>query len=90
VEGFVVHHRAGLAAYVNRCPHRGTPLDLWPNEFLDAEGEALVCATHGARYHPLSGGCLGGPCTGRGLVALRVRVERDQVVVECPEGLANP
>jgi nitrite reductase/ring-hydroxylating ferredoxin subunit len=85
VEGFVVRHRAGLAAYANRCAHLGTPLDLWPNEFLSADGETLVCATHGALYHPLSGECLAGPCAGRGLVPLRVRVEGDQVVVECPE-----
>lgn len=90
VEGFVVHHGAGLAAWVNRCAHLGTPLDLWPNEFLSADGEALVCATHGALYHPLSGRCLAGPCAGRGLTALPVRVEGDRVVVECPEAPADP
>jgi nitrite reductase/ring-hydroxylating ferredoxin subunit len=31
----------------------------------------LICSTHGAMYLP-SGRCVGGPCSGRGLVPLSV------------------
>jgi len=34
VEGFIVNHGGEYHAYVNRCPHVGTPLDLWPNDFF--------------------------------------------------------
>ena len=34
VEGFIVNVNGSYHAYVNRCPHAGTSLDLWPNEFL--------------------------------------------------------
>jgi nitrite reductase/ring-hydroxylating ferredoxin subunit len=32
----------------------------------------LICSTHGAMYLPDSGRCVGGPCSGRGLVPLAV------------------
>ena len=64
MEGFVVNHGGAYHAYVNRCPHVGTPLDLWPNEFYSEDGRELVCATHGALYEPTTGRCTAGPCVG--------------------------
>ena len=46
VDGFVVNHDGACYAYVNRCAHVGTPLDLWPNEFLSEDGRTIICATH--------------------------------------------
>lgn len=84
LEGFLVNHGGGLHAYVNRCPHVGTPLDLWPNEFFTDDGRALVCATHGAIYEPATGRCTAGPCAGDALTALPVRRDGDVIVVACP------
>jgi nitrite reductase/ring-hydroxylating ferredoxin subunit len=84
VEAFVVAHDGDYFAYVNRCPHLGTPLDLWPNEFLSEDGRCLVCATHGAIYDPASGLCTAGPCVGDVLTALPLRRDRDDIVVTCP------
>jgi nitrite reductase/ring-hydroxylating ferredoxin subunit len=84
MEAFVVHHDAGYAAYVNRCPHVGTPLDLWPNEFLSEDGQTLVCATHGALFEPRTGRCTDGPCAGDALTPLPVRVDGEAIVVACP------
>jgi nitrite reductase/ring-hydroxylating ferredoxin subunit len=84
VDGFVVHHETGYAAYVNRCPHVGTPLDLWPNEFLDEGGREFVCSTHGATFQPSTGLCTGGPCVGDRLTPLPARLEGDTLVVSCP------
>jgi len=83
VEGFVVHHEAGYAAYVNRCPHVGTPLDLWPNEFLGEDGREFVCSTHGATFEPASGLCTAGPCAGDRLTPLPARLDGDTLVVSC-------
>ena len=41
-------------------------------EFFDLSGLYLICSTHGATYLPESGRCVAGPCSGRGLVRLRV------------------
>jgi nitrite reductase/ring-hydroxylating ferredoxin subunit len=84
VEGFVVNHDGAYHAYVNRCPHVGTPLDLWPNEFYAEDGRELVCATHGALYEPTTGACTAGPCAGDALARLPLRRDGDTLVVGCP------
>lgn len=67
MEIFVVHKAGQFSAYLNQCPHRGMPLEWRPDEFLDDEGEHIICATHGALFAIEDGACLGGPCRGRGL-----------------------
>ena len=84
VHGFVVNHDGELRAYVNRCPHVGTPLDLWENEFLSEDARHIVCATHGAVFEPGSGRCVAGPCTGDALSVLPLRLDGDDIVVTCP------
>jgi nitrite reductase/ring-hydroxylating ferredoxin subunit len=84
VEAFVVNVGGRFHAYVNRCVHQGTPLDLWPNDFFTEDGRLLICATHGALYTPETGACAGGPCHGGALTALPVRVEAGRVIVTVP------
>jgi nitrite reductase/ring-hydroxylating ferredoxin subunit len=73
--GLIIHVTAeGPRAFVNRCPHQGTPLHVVADHFLDAEGEHFVCSTHGARFRITDGVCVSGPCLGAGLAALPVRV----------------
>jgi nitrite reductase/ring-hydroxylating ferredoxin subunit len=81
VDAFVVRVGDDFHAYVNRCPHVGAPLDLWPNEFLSEDGSLVVCATHGAVFEPGTGACVGGPCVGDRLTRLRVRRDGDRIVV---------
>ena len=81
VDAFLVNWEGEHHAYVNRCPHAGTTLDLWPNEFFTEDGRHLICATHGAVFGPDTGVCVEGPCPGARLPRLRVDREGDQVVV---------
>ena len=85
LDGFVVNHGGAYHAYVNRCPHVGTPLDLWPNEFLSEDGTVFVCSTHGALFDPATGRCTAGPCAGDRLTRLPLRRDGDDVIVCCPE-----
>ena len=83
MNGFVVNHDGTVHAYVNRCPHGGTPLDLWENEFLSEDARLIVCATHGAIFEPGSGRCTAGPCAGDALTTLPVTSEDGVIVVRC-------
>jgi nitrite reductase/ring-hydroxylating ferredoxin subunit len=65
-------------AYLNRCSHVAMELDWQPNSVFDASGQWLLCASHGAAYHPETGECAAGPCRG-GLVKILLS-ERDGVV----------
>ena len=75
----------GYHAYVNSCPHVGTPLDLWPNEFLSEDASVFVCSTHGALFEPTTGSCTAGPCAGDELTRLALHHVGDDVVVSCPD-----
>ena len=73
---FVVRYDGAPRAFLNQCGHVPVELDWQEGEFFDDSRLYLICATHGALYHPASGACVGGRCAGRGLIPLPV-VERD-------------
>ena len=84
IDGFIVNVDGGYHAYVNRCPHAGSALDLWPNEFMTDDGRFLTCSTHGAIFERHTGLCIEGPCPGAHLDLLTVHVDGACVVVRCP------
>ena len=69
---FVIRHPQGIAAYINRCAHLALELDWDRGVFFDLDQRYLICATHGALYTADTGECVGGPCEGSGLEALKV------------------
>jgi len=75
VEGFVVRRDGECFAYVNSCPHTGSPLDWVEHQFLDLDGELIQCAVHDARFLIDTGECVLGPCPGASLEPLPIRVE---------------
>ncbi len=83
VQSIVVVRRGdAVYGYVNRCPHTGVTLDWLPDQFLDAEGELIVCATHGALFRIEDGYCVGGPCAGDSLRPVPLRVEDGEVLLQ--------
>lgn len=68
-----------VVAYLNRCAHVPVEMDWQPGQFLDADRAFIVCSIHGAIYDPTQGRCLGGPCNGKRLQALRVTEADGQV-----------
>ena len=82
VPAFAVRYKGQVYAYLNRCGHIAMELDWKPGKFFDAEGEYLLCSTHGALYAPDSGACRGGPCRGTGLTRLRAFEENGRVLIE--------
>lgn len=78
VRVFAIRRGDTLWAYVNSCPHRGTPLDWRPHEFLDRERRHIVCATHGAVFQVEDGVCIAGPCPGDQLAPVPLEREGDR------------
>ena len=79
VAGFLVRHDNQVYAYLNRCPHTGSPLDWVEHQFLDADGAFIQCATHDARFVIDSGECVFGPCPGENLSKLTVAIQNEAV-----------
>lgn len=84
LDGFVVNVGGVFHAYVNRCPHAGTSLDLTRPGFLGEDGQYIVCSRHGAVFTPETGLCVEGPCPGARLERLSVSRAGGRVVVSCP------
>jgi nitrite reductase/ring-hydroxylating ferredoxin subunit len=75
---FAIRFEGQPQAFLNRCTHVAMEMDFQPDQFFDASGRWLLCATHGAVYAPDTGECAGGPCRG-GLVKIALS-EADGVV----------
>lgn len=51
-----------IAAFRNKCPHAGYPLQRSNGQVTVQEGRYMVCAAHGASFGLTDGLCAGGPC----------------------------
>jgi nitrite reductase/ring-hydroxylating ferredoxin subunit len=83
--GFLHHDGTTVRAWLNRCAHLPLSLDLGLGEFFDESGEYFHCANHGAIFRTTDGVCEWGPCVGRALMSLPVRVEGETAVVDVSE-----
>jgi nitrite reductase/ring-hydroxylating ferredoxin subunit len=78
-ELFVVRRGERVFAYVNSCPHVGTPLEFVADQFLNLDRTLIQCSTHGALFRIEDGYCVDGPCSGDALEALEAEVRDGQV-----------
>jgi nitrite reductase/ring-hydroxylating ferredoxin subunit len=85
-KGFIVRRGSEVYAYQNVCMHAGHPLNWRKDSFLTADGKRIICASHGAMYAISSGECVAGPCPGKKLKAVEVKVRDGEVVVRGPAG----
>jgi nitrite reductase/ring-hydroxylating ferredoxin subunit len=71
---------AVLRGFVNKCPHMGLPLETFPDRFLSADGERLICSAHGAQFD-FDGACFAGPCKGAHLYPLDLGIENGVIIL---------
>jgi nitrite reductase/ring-hydroxylating ferredoxin subunit len=83
-EGFVLRYADALYAFANSCPHWSVDLDYGTGEFYEPELDRVVCKNHGALFHPQTGFCEWGPCTGHSLERFEITPECDDAVVQIP------
>ena len=66
-----------LQGWLDACPHLGTPMAWRKDAYLNAAGDRIVCAAHGAEFELEHGGCTLGPCIGQALTPLALTVLED-------------
>jgi nitrite reductase/ring-hydroxylating ferredoxin subunit len=81
LRGFVVRERDEVRAYLNRCPHAGHPLNLRPHRFLTPDASLIVCSSHGALFEKRTGYCVAGPCAGKSLRTIALRMDSGVVLL---------
>ena len=74
VDLLVVRRQRNVYAYINHCPHTGSPLDWVPGQFLSIDKQHIQCATHDALFRIDDGLCVSGPCNGQSLQAISLEV----------------
>jgi len=77
----VIRRGEEVFAYVNSCPHIGSPLDLQPGRFLNREGTLILCTTHGALFRIEDGFCVFGPCAEKSLISVKTEIRDGAVYV---------
>ena len=86
-KGFVVRKGDDVFAYQNFCMHLGHPLNWMPDGFLTKDRTAIMCTSHGALYEIDTGLCFAGPCLGKELTMVDVKVRDGIVYVTGPESM---
>jgi nitrite reductase/ring-hydroxylating ferredoxin subunit len=85
----VVRQGARLFAYVDACPHHGTPMAWRKDAYLNAAADRIVCAAHGAQFAVDTGLCTLGPCLGQSLTPVALQIHPDgevHLAAQTPEG----
>lgn len=78
---FLVRTPSTLRAYVNACPHAFTTLETFTDKFLTRDKSQVICTTHGALFNIDDGFCTSGPCAGKMLEPLPIRIHGDDVLM---------
>jgi nitrite reductase/ring-hydroxylating ferredoxin subunit len=76
----LVETDAGIAAYVNACPHQYLPLDYRSPKILSADGRKLICSGHGALFDIETGEGLSGDGLGCTLDQVPVSLDPDGMI----------
>jgi nitrite reductase/ring-hydroxylating ferredoxin subunit len=63
-----------IAAFHNRCPHAGYPLERPDGRIVVQEGRYIICSAHFASFRVEDGACAGGPCNGDGLERVAIAI----------------
>ncbi len=81
LRGLVLRSPEGIRAFVNHCPHAGHRLNQEPHRFLTSDGALILCSSHGALFERDGGLCIAGPCSGRRLIPVPIKVEAGYVLL---------
>lgn len=61
---FALYKEEQVFLYKNQCPHDLVAMEYKKNQFLSKDRQQIICYAHGARFDPVSGLCIHGPCLG--------------------------
>lgn len=78
---FIVRRGDDVFGYVNSCPHQHIPLNYFPDRFVSADKQHIMCANHAALFNFENGHCVLGPCAGQSLQQIPLTLRNGEVVV---------
>ena len=82
----LVRKNETIYAYINSCPHTGSPLNWTGDQFLTRDGDMILCAVHGALFRITDGLCIWGPCLHQRLTAVPIIIRDGHILLASEEG----
>lgn len=82
IELMVLRSETQILIYLNRCPHRGSPLDWMPGKFFSLDKKHIQCAVHDALFDISTGRCVAGPCLGDELQSIDYEIENGEIRID--------
>jgi nitrite reductase/ring-hydroxylating ferredoxin subunit len=73
----VVRQGRRVYAWLDVCPHQGTPMAWRRHAYLNAARDRIVCNAHGALFDIQTGVCTLGPCLGQSLTPVALNLRHD-------------
>jgi len=77
----LVRKNKTIYAYINACPHTGSPLNWTGDQFLTRDGDMIQCAVHGALFRITDGLCVWGPCLHQRLTAVATVIHGSDILL---------
>lgn len=78
---FIVKKEGEIYAWRNACPHvEGAPMAWRKDTYMDAKKVHVACHAHGALFESKTGLCVQGPCLGKALEKMPIRIDAKGVV----------
>jgi len=77
----LVRKNETIYAYINSCPHTGSPLNWTGDQFLTRDGDMIQCAVHGALFRITDGLCVWGPCLHQRLTAVATVIHGGDILL---------
>ncbi len=87
VEIIIIRKNLFLYGFLNNCPHANLPLNFNNNNIIAKDKIHLICRNHAALFNPLTGLCVSGPCEGKSLELVELKIKCDKVYIKEKEGL---
>ncbi len=82
IELMLLRTETEIYIYLNRCPHRGSPLDWMPGKFFSLDKKHIQCAVHDALFDISTGLCVSGPCVGNGLQSIDYELKNGEIRID--------
>lgn len=83
----LVRKNETVYAYINSCPHTGSPLNWTGDQFLTRDGDLIQCALHGALFRIADGLCVWGPCLHQRLTAVPTVIRDGDILLANEESV---
>lgn len=86
-EIIIVRKNFKIHGFKNLCPHANLPLNLNSLEVLSRDKKHLICKNHAALFDIDSGVCVSGPCIGKGLELVNLKIKDEKIFFNESKGI---